>query len=66
MGAIFLPCKRFVPARNYHPAESFRRYDFPGNLNITHLKKKLAIENKCDTRAKWNYFPIPRTVITRM
>ena len=35
-GAIFLPCKRFVPARNHHSGESFRRYDLPGEVNITH------------------------------
>ena len=33
-GAIFLPCKRFVPAQDYHPRESFRRYDLLENVNV--------------------------------
>ena len=33
-GAIFLPCKRSVPPRDYYPRESFRRYDLPENVNV--------------------------------
>ena len=39
--AIFLPCKRFVPERDYHPRESFRRYDLPENVNVERITREL-------------------------
>ena len=33
-GLSFLPCKRFVAVRNYHPRESFRRNDLSDTVNV--------------------------------
>ena len=30
-----------MPAQNYHPGESFRRYDLPANVNTIHFKNLL-------------------------
>ena len=40
-GLSFFDINGFVPVQNYHPGESFRRYDLPVNVNTIHFKNLL-------------------------